>query len=41
MTSCKSISLILVSPPDPKVIAAIDGVMTGAFGSILFNFFIF
>jgi len=38
MTSCESISLILVSPLDPKVIATIDGVVTGALGGILFNF---
>ena len=30
---------IVVSPPNLKVIAAIDGVITGAFGGILFNFF--
>ena len=32
---------ILVSPLDPdfKVVATINGVVTGAFGSILFNFF--
>jgi len=38
MTSCESVSLILVSPPDPKVVAAIDNVVTGAFSGILFNF---
>ena len=34
-------SAILVSPLDLdfKVVAAIDGVVTGAFGGILFNFF--
>jgi len=31
-------SLILVSPPDPKVVAAIEAVITGAFSGILFNF---
>ena len=32
---------ILVSPlnPDPKVVAAINSVVTSAFGSILFDFF--
>ena len=38
MTSCKSIFLILVSPLDPKVVAAIEVVITGAFSGILFNF---
>jgi len=28
-----------VSPPNPKVVAAINGVVTAAFGGILFNFF--
>ena len=31
--------LILVSPLVPKVVAAVKGVVTGAFGSMLFNFF--
>ena len=31
-------SLILVSPPDPKVIAAVDIIITSAFSSMLFNF---
>ena len=32
---------MLVSPLDPdlEVVATIDGVVTGAFGGILFNFF--
>ena len=30
---------ILVSPPNFKVIATINGVITSAFGSILFDFF--
>jgi len=38
VTSCELLSPILVSPPDPKVVAAIDGVMTSAFSGILFNF---
>jgi len=38
VTSCESVSLILVSPLDPKVVAAVDSVITGAFGGILFNF---
>jgi len=40
MTSCKSVSLILVSLLDPKVIAAVDGVITSTFSSILFNLLI-
>ena len=31
--------LILVSPLVPKVVTAVKGVVTGAFGGILFNFF--
>jgi len=31
VTSCESVSLILVSPPNPKVVAAVDGVVTSAF----------
>ena len=38
ITSYKSVSLILVSPLDPKVVATIDIVITSAFSSILFNF---
>jgi hypothetical protein len=30
---------MLVSPLIPKVVATVDSVVTGAFGSILFNFF--
>jgi hypothetical protein len=33
------VSAILVSLPNPKVIAAVNGVITSAFGSILFDFF--
>src|ERR1700722_17108471 len=35
------VSAMLVSPLglNPKVVATIDGVITGAFGGILFNFF--
>jgi len=33
------LSVILVSPPNPKVVATINGVVTAALGSILFNFF--
>ena len=32
-------SAILVSPLVPKVVAAVNSVVTGAFSSILFNFF--
>ena len=41
MTIYNLVSAILVSPlsPDPKVVTAINSVMTSAFGSILFNFF--
>jgi hypothetical protein len=35
---CK-LSVILVSPPNPKVIATVNGVVTTALGGILFNFF--
>jgi uncharacterized membrane protein YeiH len=28
-----------VSPPDPKVVAAVTGVVTAAFGGIMFDFF--
>ena len=30
---------MLVSPPKPKVITAVNSVVVGAFSSILFNFF--
>jgi len=33
------VSSILVSLPNPKVVAAVNGLTTSAFGSILFNFF--
>ena len=36
---CESVSAILVSPPNPKVVAAVVSVVVGAFGGILFNFF--
>ena len=41
VTIYKSISAMLVSPlnPDFKVVAAVDSVITSAFGNILFNFF--
>ena len=41
ITICDSISAILVSllNPDFKVVAAVDGVVTSTFGSILFDFF--
>ena len=35
---CK-LSDILVSPPNPKVVAAVNGVVTAALGGMLFNFF--
>jgi len=39
ITSCESVSYILVLLPNPKVVAAVNSVITGAFGGILFNFF--
>jgi len=33
----KSVSAILVSPPDLKVVAAVNSVVVAAFSSILFN----
>jgi hypothetical protein len=38
ITSYKS-SLILVSPPNPIVVAAVNSVVTAAFSGILFDFF--
>jgi len=38
VTSCESVSLILVSPLISKVVTAVDSVMIGAFSGILFNF---
>jgi len=34
----KLVSTILVSPPNLKVVAAVDGVIVAAFSGILFNF---
>ena len=31
--------LVFLLSPDPKVVAAVNGVVTSAFGGILFNFF--
>jgi len=39
VTSYKSVSSILVLLPNLKVVTAVDGVVTGAFSSILFDFF--
>jgi hypothetical protein len=39
VTNYKLVSTILVSPPILEVIAAINSVITGAFGSTLFDFF--
>ena len=33
------VSVILVSPPNPKVITAVISIVVGALGGILFNFF--
>jgi len=38
VTSYKLVSLILVLPLIPKVVAAVNGVVTSAFSSILFDF---
>jgi len=35
---CELVSTILVSPPDLKVVAAVDSVIVAAFGGILFDF---
>jgi hypothetical protein len=32
-------TVMLVSPPNPKVIAAVNSVITSAFGGMLFDFF--
>jgi len=32
-------SIMLVSPPNPKVVTAVNSVVTAALGSILFDFF--
>jgi len=40
MTIYKSVSAILV-PPDPKVVAAVNDIATGALGGILFDFSVF
>ena len=39
VTSCKSVSYILVSPLVPKVVIALISVVVGTFSSILFDFF--
>ena len=38
VTSCELVSLILISPLVPKVVAAVNSIITSAFSSILFNF---
>jgi len=38
ITSYKLVSLILVLPNNPKVVTAVNSVVTSAFGGILFNF---
>jgi len=35
---CK-LSVILVSPSNPKVVAAVNGIVTATFSGMLFNFF--
>jgi len=37
VTTCESVSTILVSP-NPKVVVAVDSIITGALGGMLFNF---
>jgi len=37
MTTCEFIFAILVSP-SPKVVAAVNSIITGTLGGILFNF---
>jgi len=39
ITSSKSVSAILVSPPILEVITAVNSVVTTTFGGILFNLF--
>ena len=39
ITIYKSVLAILVSPPNPKVVAAVNGVIVGTFSGILFDFF--
>jgi hypothetical protein len=39
ITSYKLVSSILVSPPNPKVVAAVNGLAASAFSSILFDLF--
>ena len=39
VTTYKLVSAILVSPPSPKVIIAVIGVIVSTFSGILFNFF--
>jgi len=39
VTSYKLVSSILVSPPNLKVVTAVNSVITSAFSSILFDFF--
>jgi hypothetical protein len=39
VTTYKSVSAMLVSLPNPKVVAAVNSVVTTAFGGILFDFF--
>ena len=39
MTIYKSVSIILISSPNLKVVATVNSVVTSAFSSILFDFF--
>ena len=39
MIICESVSAMLVSPPNPKVVAAVDSVIVDAFSGISFDFF--
>ena len=38
VTTCELVSAILVSPPKPKVVTAVNSVVTSALGGILFDF---
>ena len=38
MINCKLVSAILVSPLNPKVVATVNSIITGALGGILFDF---
>ena len=39
VTTYKLVSAILVSPPKPKVVTTVNGVIVGAFSSILLTYY--